>query len=63
MRYYNENPQVTYWRKKYEEQKAVNKETEKELAETKVVLEEYMDDIEYFHNLPWYEKLFYKFWN
>lgn len=67
-RYYNENPQVTYWREK----------CEKLQEELDILYEEraglvfwkneyrnlgtYMDGkFKYFNSLPWYRKIFFKF--
>jgi hypothetical protein len=67
-RYYNENPQVTQWREKYEKLEneldcAIDQlET---MACCKVYIEERLqalkDKIMRFNSLPWYKKMYYKF--
>ena len=66
--YFNENPQVTQWREKYEK-------LEEELdcaidqlatmayckARTEKRLEELKDKIMRFNRLPWYKKMFFRF--
>lgn len=69
---YLENPQVQYWKGRFEELRDVlNVELEKieegverlrkernELSEKNLELQE---DIKFFNSLPWYEKIFHKF--
>ena len=56
--YYNENPQVTLWREKYEEQKhwKVYWKSETLFTEKRMI-----DAFKRFNSLPWYKKMFYKF--
>lgn len=63
--YFNENPQVTFWR-----EKAFNvmrlfgeyKETAERYNESIVnALNNMTDEVRIFNSLPWYKKMFYKF--
>lgn len=63
--YFNENPQVTFWR-----EKAFNvmrlfgeyKETTERYNESIVnALNNMTDEVRIFNSLPWYKKMFYKF--
>lgn len=68
IRYYNENPQVTQWREKYEK---LQEELDCAIdqletmacckAYTEERLESVKDEIKRFNALPWYKKMFYKF--
>ena len=66
--YFNENPQVTQWRKKCEK---LQEELDCAIDQletlacgrvyTEELLEELKDEIKNFNRLPWYKKMFYKF--
>ena len=67
-RYYNENPQVSHWRDKYEklqEELDCAIDQLETLACCKVYTEERLeavkDKIMKFNRLPWYKKMFFKF--
>ena len=67
-RYYNENPQVTQWREKYEK---LQEELDCAIDQletlacgrvyTEEIQEELKDKIMNFNRLPWYKKMFFKF--
>ena len=66
--YFNENPQATQWREKYEklqEELDCAIDQLETLACCKVYTEERLeavkDKIMKFNRLPWYKKMFYKF--
>lgn len=66
--YFNENPQATQWREKYEkleEELDCAIDQLETLACCKVyteeILEELKDKIMNFNRLPWYRKCFFKF--
>ena len=72
MRYYNENPQVTYWREKYEESQRMYDvlkdsvddfimDVQYEKDQRKIVEFRVKDALEEFNALPWYKKMFYNF--
>lgn len=54
MRYYNENPQVTLWREKYESLKAENENLKDEISYL-------MLDVNQFENILQAKKKFYEF--
>lgn len=66
--YFNENPQVTQWRKKCEK---LQEELDFAIYQfetlacgrvyTEELLEELKDEIKNFNRLPWYKKMFFKF--
>ena len=66
--YFNENPQVTQWREKYEK---IEEELDCAIDQletlacgrvyTEEILEELKDKIMKFNRLPWYKKMFFKF--
>ena len=66
--YFNENPQATQWREKYEK---LQEELDCAIDQletlacgrvyTEEILEELKDKIMKFNRLPWYKKMFYKF--
>lgn len=72
MRYYNENPQVIYWREKYKESQRMYDELKDsvddfimdiqyEKDQRKIVEFRVKDALKEFNALPWYKKMFYKF--
>ena len=71
MQYYNENPQVTYWREKYEDMKARNEMllksaegyrnySEKELGYMARENIRLIGKITEYNLLPWYKRIFKK---
>ena len=61
MRYYNENPQVTYWKEKFQ---MTVKEFDDMVNEFNKNVNDYNElenKILSFNALPWYKKMFYKF--
>ena len=66
--YFNENPQATQWREKYEK---LQEELDCAIDQletmacgrvyTEEILEELKDKIMNFNRLPWYRKCFFKF--
>ena len=67
-KYYNENPQVSHWRDKYEklqEELDCAIDQLETMACCKVYTEERLesvkDKIKRFNALPWWRKMFYKF--
>lgn len=61
MRYYNENPQVVYWREKYEQLSIDNYLSIQLLQEENIRLSEENQHLRNYAELPWYKKLFIKF--
>lgn len=61
MRYYNENPQVTYLLEKIEEQEKVIKELISIQTQKADEFNVMRTLIFAFNRLPWYKKMFYKF--
>lgn len=66
--YFNENPQVTQWREKYEKLEgeldcAIDQLATMAYCKTRTEerLKEVKDKIMRFNSLPWYKKMFYKF--
>lgn len=63
--YFNENPQVTFWREKVFNVMRLfgeYKETAERYNESIVnALNNMTDEVRIFNSLPWYKKMFYKF--
>ena len=66
-RYYNENPQVTYWREKAERQELLINEYDILCIKHDYLIKRvygiggFYEQIKLFEELPWYKKMFFKF--
>lgn len=64
MKYYNQNPQVTYLLEKIEEQEKVIKSLkyDLEIANNKYVFlyQDLKDQVDVFNAMPWYKKIRFK---
>lgn len=72
MVYYNENPQVTFWRERYEHLKeehfkllddyeSVSDSIDYFKYQSNLIKERTEETFRFFNSLPWYKKMFYKF--
>lgn len=72
MKYYNENPQVTFWRERYEHLKeehfkllddyeSVSDSIDYFKFQSDLIKERTEETFRFFNSLPWYKKMFYKF--
>lgn len=61
MKYYNQNPQILYWKEKYEQLKIDLDLSIQLLQEDNIRLSEENYRLKKYNKLPWYKKMFYKF--
>lgn len=72
MKVYNENPQVTFWRERYEhlqeehfklldDYESVSDSIDYFKYQSDLIKERTEETFRFFNSLPWYKKMFYKF--
>lgn len=72
MKVYNENPQVTFWRERYEHLKeehfkllddyeSVSDSIDYVKYQSDLIKKRAEETFRFFNSLPWYKKMFYKF--
>ena len=59
--YFNENPQVTLWKEKYQKEVSDYNKLVVQYNENVEDFNELEDEVERFNALPWYKKMLYKF--